>query len=64
MAVLPGFVIEILPDHMHIHLQVLVKAGTPFTFICALPGDHADAMAGIHGCGVKVPMAAAVAVDT
>lgn len=64
MAVFPGFVMVIEPPHMHMHLQLSVRAGTPFTFIFALPGAHADVMAGVHGCGVNVPMAADVAVAT
>jgi hypothetical protein len=64
MAELPEFWIEIVPPHIQLHVQVLVRAGTPFTFIIALPGAHGAVMAGIHGCGVNVPMAADVAVDT
>ena len=64
MAVFPGFVMVIEPAHIHEHVQLSVRAGVPFTFIIALPGAHADIMAGTHGCGVSVPMAADVAADT
>jgi hypothetical protein len=64
MAAFPGFWTEIIPDHIHEHLQLLVRTGEPFTFISALPGAHAPVMAGTHGCGVNVPMAADVAAET
>ena len=52
---------EIMPDHIHEHVQLSVRAGTPFTFNIPLPGAHGAVMAGTHGCGVNVPMAALVA---
>jgi hypothetical protein len=64
LAAFPGFLIEIVPFHIHEHVQLSVRAGVFFTFICALPGVQADTMAGTQGCGVNVPIAADVAVCT
>ena len=64
MAAFPGFCTEIIPCHIHWHLQLLVRTGVPFTFISALPGAHGPVMAGTQGCGVNVPIAADVAVCT
>lgn len=61
MAEFPGFLTEIKPDHIHEHVQLSVRAGVPFTFNIPLPGAHGAVMAGTHGCGVNVPMAALVA---
>lgn len=60
----PGFVIEILPPHVHIHLLLSVSAGMFITFTWALPGAHGVVITGTHGIGVSTPIAADVAEAT
>jgi hypothetical protein len=62
--VFPGFVIEMLPPHVHKHLLLSVSAGMFITFTCALPGAHGAVIAGTHGAGVNTPIAADVAEAT
>jgi hypothetical protein len=57
-------VIEITPPHPHWHVHVFVSAGCPATIVLAAPGAHGDVVTGTHGCGVKTPCAAAVALAT
>ena len=61
MAALPGFWTEMVPPHMHIHVQPSVRAGALSTFICEVPGAQGAETDGTHGIGVNVPIAADVA---
>jgi len=63
-AEFPGFLTVITPPHIHEHVQLSVRAGVFDTFISAVPGAQGDVIAGTHGCGVNVPIAAEVATDT
>ena len=49
---------------MQLKVELLFSAGTFATSTVAEPGDHEVAVAGMQGCGVKVPAAAAVAAAT
>jgi len=64
MVCCPGFVICITPPHMHISFEVLFKAGILAISTVGQPGAHGAVVAGIHGIGVKTPIAAAVADAT
>jgi hypothetical protein len=46
------------------HLDTFVNAGWPPITTVGDPGAHGDAVAGMHGCGVNTPNAAAVAAAT
>jgi hypothetical protein len=59
-----GLVIAITPPHMHWHVEVFVKTGIPPTSTVGFPGAQGAVVAGIHGCGVNTPKAAAVAAIT
>lgn len=59
-----GFEMVIPPPQAHFNLHVLVNAGLPAMFVFLAPGDHAEVVTGIHGAGVLVPNAAAVAAMT
>lgn len=52
------------PPQLHIHLQLLSKAGMFEIFNIGAPGAQGAAMTGMHGIGVSTPMAAAVAEAT
>ncbi len=52
------------PPHVHMHWETFVKTGWPPTVTVGDPGAHGDAVAGMHGCGVNTPNAAAVAAAT
>lgn len=52
------------PAHMHMQLQALCRAGTPPMVVIAAPGVHGEVVAGMQGCGVSTPNAAAVAAAT
>jgi hypothetical protein len=54
---------EILPPQVHIHLALLMSAGIFMTFTCP-PGLHGAVITGMHGIGVRTPIAAAVAEAT
>ena len=55
---------EITPPYMHIHVHSLDRHGLPPANLEALlPGIHA-VVAGMQGCGVSTPSAAAVAAAT
>jgi hypothetical protein len=54
----------IIPAHMQVFMQVLSSAGWPFTVSTGEPGVHGETTAGMHGCGVSTPRAAAVAAAT
>lgn len=49
---------------MHMHLLELFNAGINPICTFAEPGVHGAAIAGMHGCGVRTPAAAAVAAAT
>ena len=51
------------PPHIHIHLQLFVRAGIHPT-ITLLAGNHGAVILGIQGMGVRPPIAAAVADAT
>ena len=46
------------------HLHVLFTAGFPPTNTVGEPGAQGAAVTGTHGCGVRTPIAAAVAAAT
>src|SRR5579883_3668910 len=52
------------PPHMHMHWQVLVSAGAPSIITVGDPGAQGAVVAGMQGCGVSTPSAAAVAAAT
>jgi hypothetical protein len=58
-----GLTIEIFPPQVHIHFALLMSAGIFITFTCP-PGLHGAVITGIHGIGVRTPIAAAVAEAT
>ena len=49
---------------MHWHVEVFVSTGSPPTSTVGFPGAQGEVVAGIHGCGVNTPKAAAVAAIT
>jgi hypothetical protein len=49
---------------MHIAVDVLSSAGWPPTSTVGAPGVHGAVTTGMHGCGVKTPIAADVAAAT
>lgn len=54
---------EIWPAYIHMHLQSCVRQGFPCAKTILPAGIHA-LVAGMHGCGVNTPSAAAVAAAT
>lgn len=52
------------PPHVHISLDVLFKTGILPSNTVGEPGAHGAGVAGIHGIGVRTPIAAAVAEAT
>ena len=64
MFVVPGFVIDMTPPYMHMSLQELLSAGLPPMSTVGDPGVQGAVHTGMHGMGVSVPMAAAVAAAT
>lgn len=59
----PGITL-ICPPQLHINLHVSVKAGFFPIITFVEPGAHGDAVTGTQGMGVKVPIAADVALAT
>ena len=49
---------------MQLSVELLFSAGMPPINTAEEPGDQGEAVAGMQGCGVKVPDAAAVAAAT
>jgi hypothetical protein len=49
---------------MQLKVELLFSAGMPPTNTVGAPGDQGEAVAGMQGCGVKTPEAAAVAAAT
>jgi hypothetical protein len=60
----PGKLTLITPAQLHIHLDVLFKAGILAINTVGAPGTQGAIVIGIHGMGVKTPNAAAVAAAT
>lgn len=60
----PGLEIVTTPPHMHVHVDVAVKAGDVPTVTPVAPGAHGVVVTGTHGWGVKTPCAADVAEAT
>jgi hypothetical protein len=54
----------ITPAHIQFNVQVLLSAGIEPIVTVAEPGAHGATVTGIHGCGVKTPIAAEVAAMT
>ena len=52
------------PPHWHKQVHVELRAGCPLISTVGEPGIHGAVVTGMHGCGVSVPMAAAVAAAT
>jgi hypothetical protein len=57
-------VIEIMPPHMHVHIEEMLSAGIPPIRTVGAPGVHGATVFGMHGIGVNTPKAAAVAEAT
>ena len=55
---------EMTPAQLHIHLQVLSRAGMLPMMTVAAPGTHGEEVAGMQGMGVSTPSAADVAAAT
>ena len=64
VVAIPGAVIEMTPPHWHKQVQLALSAGWPSISTVGEPGNHGAVVTGMHGCGVRVPMAAAVAAAT
>jgi hypothetical protein len=60
----PGWVTETTPPQLHIHLDVLFKAGVFLIRTFGDPGTQGLLVIGMQGAGVGVPSAAAVAAAT
>jgi hypothetical protein len=54
----------ITPPQVHMHVEVLFKAGILAMSTVGEPGVQGATITGIHGMGVNTPMAAAVAAAT
>jgi len=52
------------PPQLHMHLQVIFKAGMLPIITVGEPGIHGAMVIGMHGIGVRTPKAAAVAEAT
>jgi hypothetical protein len=59
-----GTVMVITPPHMHVQVEVLLRAGMPPSIIVGEPGTHGATVFGMQGMGVNTPRAAAVADAT
>ena len=60
----PGIVNSITPPQIHMSLEVSSSAGMLHNITVFCPGIQGAGVAGIHGAGVGVPKAAAVAAIT
>src|SRR6266540_2426097 len=63
-VICPGIVIVITPPQVHMHVEVLVRAGAPLIIVIGAPGTQGVLVTGMHGIGVSTPSAAVVAVAT
>lgn len=61
---LPGVPIVISPAQVHWHVHPVCNAGSPLIVTLLAPGVHGVSVAGVHGAGVRTPIAAAVAAAT
>jgi hypothetical protein len=52
------------PPQLHMHLELLFRAGILATSTVGEPGAHGAAVTGMQGIGVRTPRAAAVAAAT
>ncbi len=59
-----GVVTEITPPHVHIHFDMLSRAGIFPIITVGDPGTQGAAVTGMQGIGVSTPRAAAVAEAT
>src|SRR5215211_3926741 len=64
VVAIPGAVTVMTPPHWHRQVQVELRAGWPLISTVGEPGIHGAVVTGMHGWGVSVPMAAAVAAAT
>jgi hypothetical protein len=55
---------DITPPQLHMHLDVLLRAGLPLINTFGEPGAHGEDVTGMHGMGVSTPDAAEVADAT
>src|SRR3984957_13096452 len=60
----PGMTKLMTPAHMHISVEVLSSVGMLPSSTVGAPGTQGATVAGIHGMGVRTPIAAAVAAAT
>ena len=60
----PGVTNVITPAHMHINVEMLSRVGISPSNTVGAPGTQGETVAGMHGIGVRTPMAAAVAAAT
>src|SRR5690242_11257087 len=63
-VVCPGNCTVITPAHMQFRIDVLLSAGKFLSRTVGEPGTHGAGVAGMQGCGVSTPRAAAVAAAT
>lgn len=64
VLVWPGLVIVITPAQLHMQTDMLSSAGWPAISVWGAPGVQGELVAGMQGCGVSTPNAAAVAAAT
>jgi hypothetical protein len=64
MVICPGIWIWITPPQLHMHFEVLLRAGILATNTVGDPGAQGAAVTGTQGMGVRTPRAAAVAAAT
>lgn len=55
---------SIIPPHVHINFELLLRDGIPATRTVGEPGIHGAVVTGMQGMGVSTPIAAAVAAAT
>jgi hypothetical protein len=60
----PGWTIEMTPPQVHMHLELLLRAGIFLRRTLGEPGAQGLDVTGTQGAGVGVPNAAAVAAAT
>jgi hypothetical protein len=60
----PGGRISITPAHIHINFAELFRIGMFPSSTVGAPTIHGAGVLGMHGIGVRTPMAAAVAAAT
>jgi len=60
----PGVTKLMTPAHMHMFVDVLSSVGMLPSITVGAPGTQGATVAGMHGMGVRTPMAATVAAAT